>query len=135
MAVCGVSRNTKKFGRVVYDTLKDKGYKIYPVNPNTPEINGDKCFKDVSELPEHVQFLYIVTPKEETRDIIEKAINRGIRNIWIQQMSETDDAVELAQKNNINLIYKQCIFKFAEPVTGVHKFHRFLSRLFGMYPK
>ena len=135
MAVCGVSRNTKKFGRVVYDTLKEKGYTLYPVNPNTSEINGDTCFKDISDIPGHVQYLYIVTPKEQTRDIIEKAIGKGIQNIWIQQMSETSDAIELAKKNNINLIYKQCIFKFAEPVTGAHKFHRFINKLFGTYPK
>jgi predicted CoA-binding protein len=135
MAVCGVSRNTKKFGRVVYDSLKEKGYKLYPVNPNTTEINGDTCYRDISELPAHVQYLYVVTPKEQTREVIEKAIGKGIQNIWIQQMSETPDAVELTKKNNINLIYKQCIFKFAEPVTSVHKFHRFMNKLFGTYPK
>jgi len=135
MAICGVSRNTKKFGRVVYDSLKEKGFTLYPVNPNTSEINGDTCFRDVSELPDHVQYMLIVTPKKQTKEVIEKAIGRGIKNIWIQQMSETPDAVELAKTNNINLIYKQCIFKFAEPVTGVHKFHKFINKLFGTYPK
>ncbi len=135
MAICGVSRNTRKFGRVVYDSLKEKGYKLYPVNPNTTKIDSDSCFRDVSELPVHVQYLYIVTPKSQTKEVIEKAIGKGIKNIWIQQMSETPDAIELAETNNINLIYKQCIFKFAEPVTGVHKFHRFMNKLFGTYPK
>jgi len=135
MAICGVSRNTRKFGRVVYDSLKEKGYKVYPVNPNTTKINGDSCFRDVSELPFHVQYLYIVTPKSQTKAVIEKAIRKGIKNIWIQQMSETPDAIELAETNNIKLIYKQCIFKFAEPVTGVHKFHRLINKLFGTYPK
>ena len=135
MAIAGVSRDTKKFGRIVYDSLKEKGYNLFPVNPNTTEINGDVCFRDVSELPPHIQHLYIVTPKKQTKEIVEKAIRKGIKNIWIQQMSETDDAVELAKTNNINLICKQCIFKFAEPVTGVHKFHRFISKLFGKYPR
>lgn len=135
MAICGVSRDTKKFGRVVYDSLKEKGYILYPVNPHTTVINGDKCFKDISELPDHIQYLYIVTPSEQTTDIIQKAIGKGIQNIWIQQRSETRDSVELAKTNNINLIHKECIFKFAEPVTGVHKFHRFISKLFGIYPK
>lgn len=135
IAICGVSRNTKKFGRVVYDSLKEKGYTLYPVNPNTHLINDDKCFKDISELPDHVHYLYIVTPREQTTEIIQKAIGKGIQNIWIQQMSETPDAVELAKTNKINLIHKECIFKFAEPVTGIHKFHRFMSKLFGMYPK
>ena len=33
MAISGVSRNPKKFGRVVYDHLVERGFKIYPINP------------------------------------------------------------------------------------------------------
>lgn len=135
MAVCGVSRNKKKFGRVVYDTLKERGFKLYGVNPNMTDIDGDPCFHDVSHLPGHVKYLYIVTPGKQTEGIVAKAIDKGIHNIWMQQMSESDEAIDLAEQNGISLIKKECILKFAEPVTGVHKFHRFLSKLFGMYPK
>jgi predicted CoA-binding protein len=135
IAVCGVSRNKKKFGRVVYDTLKGRGFKLYGVNPNMTDIDGDPCYPDVSQLPGHVKYLYIVTPGKQTEEIVAKAIEKGIRTIWIQQMSESPKAVELAEKNGITLIKKECILKFAEPITGIHKFHRFLTKLFGMYPK
>jgi predicted CoA-binding protein len=135
IAVCGVSRNKKKFGRVVYDTLKEKGFKLYGVNPHMTKINGDPCFPDVSHLPGHVKNLYIVTPGKQTEEIVAKAIDKGISNIWIQQMSESSGAIDLAEKHGVALIKKECILKFAEPVTGVHKFHRFITKLFGMYPK
>jgi hypothetical protein len=135
LAVCGVSRDKKKFGRVAYDTLKERGFKLYGVNPNMTEIDGDPCYADVSNLPEHVKNLYVVTNKTQTEEIIKKALDKGIRNIWIQQMAESPAAIDLAEKNGVQLIKKECILKFAEPVSGVHKFHRFLSRLFGMYPK
>ena len=135
LAICGVSRNKKKFGRVVYDTLKERGFKLFAVNPNMTNIDGDQCYPDVSQLPGHVKYLYIVTPGKQTEEIVAKAIEKGIRNIWIQQMSESSGAVDLAEKNGIALIKKECILKFAEPVTGIHKFHRFLTTLFGMYPK
>jgi len=135
IAICGVSRNKKKFGRVVYDTLKERGFKVYGVNPNMTDIDGDPCYPDVSQLPGNVKYLYIVTPGKQTEEVVKKAIDKGIRNIWIQQMSESSSAVDLAEKNGITLIKKECILKFAEPVTSIHKFHRFLTKLFGMYPK
>jgi predicted CoA-binding protein len=135
IAVCGVSRNKKKFGRVVYDTLKERGFKLYAVNPNMTSIDGDPCYPDVSQLPGQVKNLLILTAGNQTEGIVAKAVEKGIRNIWIQQMSESAGAINLAEKNGINLIKKECILKFAEPITGVHKFHRFLTRLFGMYPK
>jgi predicted CoA-binding protein len=135
LAVCGVSRNKKKFGRVVYDTLKERGFKLYAINPNMAEIDGEPCFTDVSQLPGNVKHLLIATPSNQTEEVVSKAISKGINNIWIQQMAESTAAVNLAEKNGINLIKKQCILKFAEPVSGIHKFHRFINKLFGTYPK
>jgi len=135
LAIAGVSRNPKKFGRVVYEHLKKRDFQVFGINPNSDSINGDPCFKTVADLPDEAENLYIVTPKNQTRDVIQAAIDRGIKNIWIQQASETKEAVELAEENNVNLIHKECIFKFAEPVTGPHNFHRFISKVFGAYPK
>jgi predicted CoA-binding protein len=135
LAVCGVSRNKKKFGRVIYDTLKERGFKVYGINPHMTDIDGEPCFTDVSQLPINVKYLLIATPRNQTEEVVAKAIKKGINNIWIQQMSESASAIELAEKSGINLIKKECILKFAEPITGIHKFHQFLNKLFGSYPK
>ena len=135
MAVCGVSRDKKKFGRVVYNTLKERGFTLHGVNPNMTDIDGDPCYQDISQLPGHIKYLYVVTPGKQAEEIVKKAIDKGITNIWIQQNAESPAAIELAEKNGITLIKKECILKFAEPVTSIHKFHRFINKLFGMYPK
>ena len=135
LAIAGVSRNPKKFGRMIYEHLKQREFQVYGINPHGERINGDPCYKTVTDLPDEALNLYIVTPKNQTKDVIQAAIDRGIKNIWIQQSSETPEALELAKQNDVNLIYKECMFKYAEPVTGVHSFHRFISKLFGTYPK
>lgn len=135
LAFCGASRNPKKFGRVVYDTLRKNGFTLHPVHPFTDEIAGDTCVKEIAELPDDIKRLYIVTGKYQTTNIVEQAAKKGIREIWIQQSSDTPESIEIAEKNDITLIHKQCIMKFAEPVAGIHKFHRSISKLFGKYPK
>ena len=135
IAIAGVSRNPKKFGNVVYQELKTNGYTVYQVNPNVSELNGEVCYKSVSELPPEAASLLIATSKGQTLQVLKDAVTKGIRNIWIQQMSETKEAIEFARSSNITPIMKECIFMFAEPVKGFHKFHRNIKKFFGALPK
>lgn len=135
IAVAGVSRNPKKFGYVIFSELVKKGFELFPVNPNTDEIDGVKCYRQVTELPSEVKSLLIATPKSETDNALRGAINKGIPNIWVQQMSETADTIKIAEEYQVELIHHKCIFMFAEPVGGVHKFHRAMVKLFGGLPK
>lgn len=133
-AVAGVSRNPDKFGNKVFTRLIEKGYELLPVNPNTDNIQGLKCYRFISELPEGTSKLLIVTPKNLTLQIVKEAVSKGIRNIWIQQKSDTPEAVELAKSAGISLITGQCIFMFAEP-DGGHKMHRNILSFFRLLPK
>ena len=94
-----------------------------------------KCFKSASELPKDVKHLFIVTPQKETVGIAVEAVNKGFEMIWIQQKSETPEAVKIIQNAGIPLIYKKCLMMFADPVKGVHGFYRFIAKAFGGYPK
>jgi len=135
IAIAGVSRNPKKFGGSVFRELKEKGFELFPINQNADEIQGIKCYKSVSDLPEDVKHLFIVTPKASTADVAGEAISKGMNMIWIQQYSDTPEAVEAIQQAGIPLIHKKCILMFADPVKGPHNFHRFLVKVFGGYPK
>jgi predicted CoA-binding protein len=134
MAIAGVSRDEKKFGYQIYHDLTEKGFEIFPINPNADNIKGSKCYRNVSELPDDVKHLLIITPKEQTEAIVSEGISKGIKNMWIQQMSETKESIALAEKNGINVITHYCIYMFTEPVKGFHRFHRGLTKLFGKYP-
>jgi len=135
MAIAGVSRNPKKFGAYVFAELKKKGFELYPINPNTDQIQGLKCYKSVDELPPDVKCLFIVTSKDETASIARSAVEKGITMVWIQQKSETLEAVKIIEEAGIPLIYNRCLMMFAEPVNGAHHIHRFFVKIFGTYPK
>ena len=115
--------------------LKEKRFTLYPVNPNAEEIQGLKCYKSVLDLPDDVNHLFIVTPKPESLAVVNAAIQKKMKMIWIQQKSETPEAEKTIEDAGIPLIHKKCILMFADPVKGPHGFHRFLVKLFGGYPK
>jgi uncharacterized protein len=135
IAVAGASRNKRKFGGSVLTELNNKGFGVYPINPNADEIQGLKCYPSVTDLPDDVKNLLIITPKKETAKIAGDAIRKGIEMIWIQQMSETPEAIRAIIDAGIPLIHKKCILMFTDPVKGPHQFHRFFVKLLGNYPK
>ncbi len=134
IAMAGVSGNTKKFGRIAYEELKRKGLKLLPVNPNLESINGTTCYTDVNALPKGVNSLIIMTKKDQTAKVVEEALAKGIKNIWIQQSSDTPEALAMLKGKNVNLITRQCILMHHEP-DSFHKFHRNIKRFFGGLPK
>ncbi|MCX6282498.1 MAG: CoA-binding protein [Bacteroidetes bacterium] len=135
LAIAGVSRDPKKFGHTVYLDLKKKGFELYPVNPVADFIEGTPFFHSVSALPIDVKHLLLVTPKSKTLEVLKEAIAKGIDNIWIQQMSETREALDYLNDKQVSLVAKQCILMWTEPVSSIHKFHRNIKRFFGALPK
>jgi uncharacterized protein len=135
IAVVGVSRNKKKFGRIAFDEMKAKGFSVLPVNSSTDDIDGDLCYRDVASLPQEVKAAVILTPKHKTMATLKECHGKGIADIWVQRGSHTGEVLDYARNNNINLIHGKCIMMFTEPVTSMHKFHKGILKLFGRLPK
>lgn len=132
-ALAGVSRDPKKFGHVAFKTLLKKGMDIVPVNPNADEIEGVKCYNSVNDLSSEIRAIIIMTPAEETHGVARNAMAKGIKDIWIQQGSESNEVIPELEKEDINLIHHECILMFWKP-DSIHSFHRFLKKIFGRLP-
>jgi len=134
IAMAGVSRNPKKFGFTAFKELKEKGMNILPVNPYAEEIFGCKVYKDISSLPDNVKRLIVMTGKDQTASVIRDAKSKGIKQIWIQQMADSKDALEELEGSGINYITKECILMHYKP-SSIHKFHAALRKFFRLFPK
>jgi len=134
IALVGASRNPKKFGFMAFRELKEKGLKVIPVNPHASEIHQVKAYPDVKTLPPDVRGLLIMTKKEQTAGVVKEAKARGFKQIWIQQSSESKEALQELEGTDINYITGECILMYYKP-HSIHKFHRALLKFFGRYPK
>lgn len=134
IAMVGVSRNPKKFGFTAFRELKEKGMNVIPVNPSAAEIHGVKVYPDIKSLPAEVKGLLIMTKKSATAQIVRDAREKGIKQIWIQQMSESQEAMKELEGSGINYISGQCILMYYKP-HSIHKFHGRLKKFFGRWPK
>jgi uncharacterized protein len=133
-AMAGVSRNPKKFGYTAFKELRGKGMNLVPVNPHADKIDGADAYHDIMSLPGDIKGLIVMTRKDQTASVIRDAKEKGIRQIWIQQMADTKEALKELEGTGINCITGECILMYYKP-HSIHKFHKAILRFFGRFPK
>jgi predicted CoA-binding protein len=85
-------------------------------------------------LPANVKAIIVLTKKEITASVIREAKEKGIKQIWIQQMAESKEALDELKGSDINFITGECILMHYKP-HSIHKFHRGIKKFFGSFPK
>ena len=133
IAVVGASRSGRKFGNAACRTLRDKGYRVYPIHRRATIIDGMRCYARFRDLPEAVDAALIVVPPTAAVDVVRDAKAAGIRHVWLQQGAESKEACDLAASLGIECVAGECILMFANP-TGVHRLHRGIRKLVGGLP-
>ena len=103
-AVAGASTDRAKYGNKVLRCYQQHGRKVHPLNPRGGVIEGLPAVATVQALPDDVKALSIVTPPEVTEQVVDAAIAKGIRHLWMQPGAESPAAVARAEKAGLNVI-------------------------------
>lgn len=102
IAVVGASRDSEKLGHMVVKNLIESDFegKIYPVNPETEEILGLKCYPTLKEAPKKTQLAVIVIPAEKVPSILKECEENNVGNAIIISggFSEYDEEGEKLEK-------------------------------------
>ncbi len=139
IAVIGVSRNPKDFSASLFDELSKRGYDVVPVNPKASEVLGRPCFKRVQEIQPPVDAALLMTTAEVTETVILDCLHARIRRIWMYRAggkgAVSAKAVAFCRERGVQVIPGECPFMFLPGTGGVHRFHGFLRKITGRFPK
>ncbi len=131
-AVIGNSARAR-FPRLTYGALKERGKKVFAVDPSVPTIEGDKAYPNLVALPESVDAIVIEVPKEETHSWIEQASKAGIKRVWIHMNRDTPEALALAQEKGMDVCYGTCAVQYISTQFFPHGIHRWIRKGLGRY--
>jgi len=107
-AVVGASNASQKFGNRIYLALREAGYTVYPVNPLHDEIEGDRAYARLVDLPEPPIVVDMVIPPKRALPVVQDAIAIGVEAIWFQPGAESEAAAALAREHGLTVI-NDCI--------------------------
>ena len=109
VVVVGMSKNSYKAAHYVPKYLSDNGYDIIPVNPTADEILGKKCYNSISEIDEEIDIIDIFRPSDQILPIIQEAIKKKPKVIWLQEGIHNSEAEELALQSGIKVVFNRCM--------------------------
>ncbi len=95
----------------VLKTFKKQKYNFEIVDPNCEEIEGKKCFDNLEKLPKKPDIVCITTPSDKTEGVAKECLKLGIKMVWMEPGSESDEAVEFCKSYYIDAIYHHSIIK------------------------
>jgi len=113
VAVVGISPKEDRPSFRVAAYLQSKGYRIIPVRPDGDTILGEKVYPQLMEIPKEIEIdvVDIFRKSEEVPPIVEEAIRRGAKIVWMQEGVIHQEAAEKAQNAGLKVVMDRCIKK------------------------
>ena len=111
IAVVGLSPDPARPSHGVARYLQAQGYRIIPVNPIVEEILGEKSYPDLASLPEEVDVVDIFRRSRHVPAIVEAAIAKGARAVWMQEGIVHQEAAARAREAGLMVVTDRCMLK------------------------
>ena len=142
IAVVGVSRK-QGTGNGIFTSLRGRGYKVYPVNPNATEVMGETCYPDLKSIPGGVDAAVIVTRPEVTEAVVHDCAEAGVSHVWMHynalfgkgNSSVSEAAVAYCREHGIDVIAGGCPLMFGKGADVGHKCMRWILGVTGGLPQ
>ncbi len=110
IAIVGISSKEERDSYKVMKFLIEKGYKVFPVNPNEQGtyILGRKCFKNLSDIDDEVDMVDVFRKDEFVYDVTKEAIKINAKVLWTQLDIFCEDSLYLAKDAGLKVVMNKC---------------------------
>jgi predicted CoA-binding protein len=109
IALVGYSHNPRRASYQTGKFLREAGYWVYAVNPVVKEIDGEKCYHSLAELPEAIDIVNVFRRSEFLAEIVDAAIAINAKTVWAQLEIYDQAAALKAIDAGLNVIMDACI--------------------------
>lgn len=111
LVVVGLSSKPSRPSYGVSAYMLSQGYRIIPVNPHEESVLGQKAYASIDEVPESVELVVIFRRPEFVPEVIESAIRKDAKVIWMQEGVFHEEAAARARAAGLAVIQNRCILK------------------------
>jgi uncharacterized protein len=109
IAMVGLSKDPQRPSYFVASYLKYEGYRVIPVNPTASEILGERCYPDLLSIPDPVDMVDIFRPAQVCPEIVEQAIAKKAKSVWLQLRIFHLEAAQQAEAAGLQVVMDRCV--------------------------
>ena len=104
VAVVGASSDRRKFGNRALRAFRQQGYTVVPINPHETEVEGEKAYASVLDVPGAIDMASFYVPPEIGVRVIDEIARKGIAEVWLNPGAESDALIARARALQIQPI-------------------------------
>ena len=110
IAIVGASDKPERDSFKVMQFLIERGYKVFPINPNLQNkiILNQKCLSSLNMVDKKIDMVDIFRQKNAVMEITKEAIDIGAKVLWTQLNVVDYEAAEIAKKAGLKVIMNRC---------------------------
>ena len=110
IAMVGASEHWNRSSYFAMKYLQTKGYRVIPVNPRAgvPEILGEKIYPSLADIPDAIDMVDIFRRSAEAAAIVDAAIAKGAKVVWMQIGVRDDVAADKAEQAGVKVVMNRC---------------------------
>lgn len=113
VAVIGCSNNPDRDSLRIAMLLRDKGFRVIPVNPQLKpdaliEVLGERCYPDLASIPDPVEIVDVFRRSEFVAEVAAQAIAKGAKVLWCQLGVVDLDAARRTQAAGLTVVMDRC---------------------------
>ena len=111
IAVVGLSPKPHRDSFRVAKYMQDHGFRIVPINPNAPEVLGEKAYASLTEaaMHERIDMVNCFRNSEDIPPIAAEAIAIGAKSLWLQIGVVNDPAAKQATDAGLVVVQDLCL--------------------------
>lgn len=111
IAIVGCSPRPDRDSHRVARYLKEAGYRIVPVNPGVERILDEPVYPDLDAVPGDLELdiVDVFRSPEHVPPIVEAAIGRGAKVVWLQLGCGHPEAEARARAAGLHVVSDRCI--------------------------
>ena len=111
IVVVGLSSDPGRASHGVSHYMQNSGYEITPVNPNEVKVLGEKAYASLDEVPGPIEIVNIFRRPEFVPDVVDTAIRRNAKVIWMQLGVVHEVAAQRARAAGLEVVMDLCILQ------------------------
>lgn len=103
VAVIGASQQRSKFGNKCVRAFLHRGYRVYPINPHSGEIEGLPTLPTLTDLPVVPDRISIYLPPHKTRALLSELALYPETEIWFNPGSADSQILDEARAAGLDV--------------------------------
>jgi len=104
VAIVGASNDRRKFGNKAVRAFIAEGYRVIPINPHEPEVEGIATYASVLDVPERIDMASVYVQPEVGLRLLAEFEQKQIDEIWVNPGAENPVLLAEATRRKLNVI-------------------------------